>query len=148
MKGQKILQIHGILSEKNTLVDIMNSNESVNAKLVLIKEKLYDTDNQNCWSEVHNYNENGNKLRSYRQFKYVLSCSSFVRNAKTVHLEEHCRIFEVGHSNLQLRLEGMPSPKFPYRTGCVYFAMVPILNPRHIFPYIVIFMQVFVKIFL
>ena len=68
------------ISEKYNLVDILNSNESANAKLVLIKEKLCDIDNHKWWSEVHNdrNNENGNKLRTYRQYKYVLSCSSYV----------------------------------------------------------------------
>ena len=35
---------------------------------------------------VHNdrNNENGNKLRTYRQYKYVLSCSSYVKSVKSV----------------------------------------------------------------
>ena len=120
------------MSEKYNLVDILNSNESANAKLVLIKETLCDIDNHKWWSEVHNdrNNENGNKLRTYRQYKYVLSCSSYV---KTVFLEEHCQILEVDHLNLLLRQEGMPSQRYLWKIDYVYFVMVLTLKLKHIF---------------
>ena len=84
---------------------------------------MYDIDNQKWWSEVHNdrNNENGNKLRTYRQYKYVLSCSSYVKNVKTVFLEEQLSNFRSGSLKLAIETGRYAKPKIPLENRLCIF---------------------------
>ena len=139
------------MSEKYNLVDILNSNENANAKLVLIKEKLFDIDNQKWWSEVHNdrNNENGNKLRTYRQYKYVLSCSSYVKNVKNRIFRRTLSNFRSGSLKLAIETGGYAKPKIPLENRlCIFCDGSHIETETHFFYYIVIFILISEDIFL
>ena len=71
--------------EQIELSSLINAqNMTIRQKVNIAKDKLNTTDAENWLRDVHNDRncENGNKLRTFRQFKSYLQASSYVKSVK------------------------------------------------------------------
>ena len=66
-------------------MDIINRNCSTKLKMNLIKEVIFEKDCSDWYLKLHNDRNllNGNKLRTFREYKSFLSVSPYVNTVKT-----------------------------------------------------------------
>lgn len=82
---------------------------SIKQKVNVVKEKLYEVDNNLWYKEL--FHDNGNKLRTYRTFKTVLNTSEYVKNVKYRDRRKILANFRCGCLPLAIKLGRYARPK-------------------------------------